>query len=185
MFICLQSTHEVRANLLNKFKNASGVHLLKPIFFEMSRTDERNFCVYTLKEEDHTFDSVTYPSLKRLYMEMNDPTEYNFATTYLDGWTHWKKLQQCEWFMEHLAGWREELEIRIKSRAVADIMNMSMNTQNEGMRYAGNKFLIDGGWKEKTAGAGRPTKDKIKREAERIFQNKSIVDDDLERILNG
>ena len=38
--------------MANRFKNSSGVHLLKPIFFEWDDSEHQT-SIYTLKDQDH------------------------------------------------------------------------------------------------------------------------------------
>lgn len=92
----------------NKFRNSQNNLLTQKLFYERTRASDRSRVLYTLKERDHK----GYPSLKRLYLETGDPTEYLFATTYLDGWEHWKLLSQAKWFQKYFKGWREELRVR-------------------------------------------------------------------------
>ena len=69
----------------NKFKNAVGAHLLKALFYEVSEDGTRVDCLYSLKQEDSPDiqdNSRIYPSIHRLYVEMGDATEYEFAKKY-------------------------------------------------------------------------------------------------------
>lgn len=169
---------------MNKFKNGSGAHLLKPIFYELD-TPEKEVAIYTLKDYDHTVDGVTYPSLRRLYVEMADPTEYSFACTYLDGWSHWKKLCKAPFFKEHLSDWREELEVKLRAAALLKIRETAAADKKES--FQAQKFIVQGGWKtpEDKEKVGRPSKEKIKDEAEKLFLSRSEHDEDFERILGG
>src|SRR5574337_902614 len=74
-----------------KMLDGGGKPLTQSLFLEIGYTEQS---IYTLKEEDYMYEGKLYPSLKRLYLEMEDLTEYEFANTYLLGWKHWKRL--CE-----------------------------------------------------------------------------------------
>jgi len=170
-----------------KFKNASGAHIVKPMFLELDDTDLR-YAQYTLKDYDHTFhNGIVYPSLRRLYVEMGDPTEYEFATTYLDSWVHWKKLSEASFFQEYLPAWREELEVKLRATALHRIKVRASSDEKDS--FAADKILLSGGWKRpesKTSAAsrvGRPTKEKILLEAERMFRDNTDSDVDFERIM--
>ena len=165
-----------------KFKNSSGTHILKQIFFEFSDA-EHQYSVYTLKDYDHEYNGVTYPSLRRLYVECEDPTEYQFATEHLDSWAHWKKLIASNFFKPYLKEWREELEVRLRAKALARIKTRAASNGKDAQQA--DKILLSGGWKtpEEKTGAGRPSKDKIKQEAEKLFQEQSVHDEDYERIF--
>lgn len=168
----------------NKFKNGSGAHLLKPIFYELDNA-EKTFAVYTLKDYDHEAGGVLYPSLRRLYVDLADPTEYSFACTYLDGWSHWKKLCEANWFKEHLREWREELEVKLRAAALLKIRETAAADKKES--FQAQKFIVQGGWKtpEDKEKVGRPSKEKIKDEAEKLFLSSTEHDEDFERILGG
>ena len=52
----------------------------------------------------------------------------------------------------HISEWREELELKLRSQAVRDIMDMSA----EGSSYQASKWLADKGWAKNPV--GRPNK---------------------------
>lgn len=168
----------------NKFKNVNGAWLTRGLFFETCLHNEDNI-MYTLKEYDHEVRGKKLPSLYKLYMEMEDPTEYEFANEYLGGWTHWKKLCDSPFFLEHVTNWREELTIKLKAKALHQIRQKAQDPDNKD-NYQANKFLIDKGWEEKKkGGVGRTTKDKIKQEANKIALTQSEFDEDYNRILGA
>ena len=163
---------------MSKFKTEGGIRYLKGLFFETSR--DKDTIVYTLKDQDHE----GYPSLYRLFLEMEDPTEWRFSQEYLDGWSHWIQLQECNWFKPYVERWRTELELKLKGRALLEIQTTASNEDSKN-HYNANKFLLEGGWKDKpeSRGRGRPkkeAKEEVKATASRLKQ-------DLERItkLNG
>lgn len=168
----------------NKFKNVMGMYLTKALFFEENTTD-RDQVIYTLKDEDHTVGDKVYPSLRKLFVEAEDPTEYNFACEYLGGWAHWKQLSSASFFKPHIKEWREELEIRMRAKALNHI-RVKANTKEDKESFSANKFLVQGQWKsqEEKEKVGRPTKQKIKEEADLLFKAKTEIDDDFERIMN-
>ncbi len=165
----------------SKFKNIQGRLILKPLFFELDDA-EHSFSVYTLKAEDHTFNGITYPSLRRLYIETEDPTEYLFATEHLYSWSHWKDLIQCGWFQPHLREWREELEVRLRAKALLRMKARAEGDTKDSMQA--DKLLIAGGWKtEEEKTRGRPSKQKIIEEAEKLFSADKDVDEDHARLF--
>lgn len=138
----------------NKFKNSMGKWYTRALFFEETEGDKSSV-LYTLKREDH----LTYPSLQRLYLEIADPTEYRFAVQYLDCWAHWELIRDLSWFRPYYAEWQRELEVKIKSRALASIIDTATAEGNPNAYHA-NKYILE--WTEKPAGAlkrGRPSKD--------------------------
>lgn len=166
------------------FKNASGAWLLKPLFYEYT-TDGKDRVLYTMKTEDHEVviendfgepEVRVYPSLRRLYMEMGDESEFLFAQTYFGGWPHWKRLLTCSWFLDHLSEIREELAARNAAENLIAIRSKAKDGN-----FQANKYLLEQGWKPK-GDVGRPTKDRIRREAEKLSKNDSEVHADFERV---
>lgn len=166
----------------SKFKNSSGTHLLKPIFYELDEQGRPN-AQFSLKPHDSTFEGVVYPSLRRLYVELEDPTEYLFSETYLDGWTHWKKLSSASFFQEHLTEWREELDIRLRAKSLVRIKARAEGNQKDSL--TADKILLSGGWKTEESKVGRPTKEKIQNEAEKLIRERTVFDEDYDRILGS
>lgn len=160
------------------FKNDVGAYLLGGMFFEQTMADKRQV-IYTLKDRDH----LGYPSLYRLYMEEDDPTEYHFATRHLDGWAHWERLVECTWFIPYLERWRRELEVRFRARALLNIRAVAGNPDSK-EAYQANKFLVGQGWKEggPRRRPGQPSKEEIKTEATRLAQISQNLASDFERI---
>jgi hypothetical protein len=149
------------------------------LFFETTLAD-KSTVLYTLKDEDH----LGYPSLYRLFMEFEDVTEWEFAQAYMDGWEHWQMLCACTWFKPYVTRWRQELELKLKAKALKAIR---AEAEGEGkMSYAANKFLMEGGWKEKDTsakpGRGRPVKDNSEKEAILEKEAKLRVNEDFERL---
>lgn len=160
------------------FYNAIGHFFLRELFFETTNADKTNV-VYTLKKRDHTYNGITYKSLYLLYMQENDPTEYRFATKYLANWDHWLRLQECPWFKEHLESWRNELEVRMKSQALAKIMAESKAGGKEA--FSASKYLLEKGWEPKNT-KGRPSKEDIKAAAKDQLESLQRVTNDAERL---
>jgi len=146
------------------------------MFFEMTPADKSQV-LYTLKNQDHQ----GFLSLYRLYMETGDPTEYRFAIAYLDGWEHWKQLSECNWFKPFVEKWREELQLRLASEALNRIISEAQSDRRES--FAANKYLLEKGWQPKGADkVGRPSKEAIKHQAERMVQDRSRIELDFNRI---
>ena len=166
----------------SKFKTPQGRRLTQGLFYETTLAD-KSTVVYTLKEQDHE----GYPSLKRLYLECGDPTEHRFATSYLDGWSHWEMLIAAEWFQPHVSQWRKELELKIKSAALFQIQEEATNDLSKS-KFAANKFLLEGGWKPKgetqASRRGRPSKQEVMDEARKMAEERDLVEDAFRRVVN-
>jgi hypothetical protein len=134
-----------------RFLDDIGRPLTQSLFLEIGYSDS---ALYTLKEFDHEYKGKTYPSAKRLYMELEDPTEYEFATKYFLNWNHWLRICENKILATHINQWRDELEVKLRSRAVR--MNIASAAAGN---YQAAKWLADRGWL--TRGAGRPSKAEV------------------------
>lgn len=137
-------------------KDVKGRPLTQSLFLEINYDPE--VAVYTLKDYDHEYDGKIYPSLKRLYLNMEDPVEYEFASTYLLGWKHWLRICENKLFKDTVEEWREELQLKIRSQAIKDIIDMTADEKS----FQAAKWLADRGWDKRRA--GRPSKEEIAKE---------------------
>ena len=138
---------ELMIDTMGKFRTQS-------LFLELGYGDE---AVYTFKDQDHELNGKKYISLKRLYLEMEDPTEYEFAIACFVNWKHWQRLCENKLIRRYIDEWRDELEVKLRSRGVKS----ALFAAQEG-NYQAAKWLADRGWS--TRGAGRPTKAEVERE---------------------
>lgn len=142
----------------NLLIDTMGRPLTQSLFLEVGYNTQ--FAIYTLKDNDFHYKGKDYPSLKRLFLEHEDPTEYDFANTYLLGWNHWKRLNDNKMLQDHFEEWRQELELKIRSQAVRDVM--SICSENSQGSFQAAKWLADKGWDKR--GPGRPSKDEVEHE---------------------
>lgn len=170
-------------------KNSMGNHYRKSLFYEMRGPGE---ATYTLKDRDHQVEvtlpsgevkSKLYLSLYRLYMELGDLTEYQFANKYLDGWSQWCKLLEANWFKPFISRWRTELELKFKAEALQRVIEEARDGGKN--TFSANKFLIEKGWIDKAAEEtrrGRPSKADIARAAAEQAFSHHQVDEDYKRL---
>ena len=131
--------------------------MTQALFLEIGYQEDK--AVYTLKDQDHEYKGNTYPSLKRLFLEMEDVTEYEFANKYLLGWSHWKRMNENKALRKHFEEWREELELRLRAQGIRAIIDQSCD--DKGFQAA--KYLAEKGWDKNKV--GRPSKhDKLREE---------------------
>src|SRR5574343_1660601 len=100
-----------RADLVDN----TGKPLTQSLFLE---TGYSIFAVYSLKDDHYTYNGKLYPSLKKLFIEMEDPMEYDFANQYLLGWKHWQRMNANKMLRTHFDEWREELEYRLRCKGI-------------------------------------------------------------------
>jgi hypothetical protein len=137
-----------------QFVDSAGKPMTQSLFLEIGYTEQ---AVYTLKDQDYLYEGKWYPSLKKLYLQTEDPTEYEFATLYLLNWRHWQRLCENKVLRKHIDEWRDELEVKLRSKGVKEVMRSALAGN-----YQAAKFLADRGWD--TRGAGRPSKAEVEHE---------------------
>lgn len=162
------------------WRNSRGAYRTSDLFYEMNTSEYPSY--YTIKTNDHTVDGVTYPSLKRLYLEEEDITEFDFANKYFDGFEHWERFANSPRTKPYVDQWRKELVLKIKARCLKGIIHDAVKDN----KYEANKFLITNGWVDKdTEGKkvrGRPSKEEIKQELYRQAEVEKELEEDLNRI---
>lgn len=144
------------------------------------------YAIYTLKDWDSTTkDGKPLKSLKQLYLQENDLTEYDFARKHFVNWDHWQTVSKSWYLKDHVAKWREELEIRITTDALKMIQAEAISESK--FAYNANRYLADKGWKPKEEkatkkGAGRPSKASIAEETARLVSESHDIEKDLIRL---
>jgi hypothetical protein len=161
----------------SKLKDSRGRPLTQSLFLEVGYNTE--YAVYTQKDNDYEYKGKLYPSLKKLYLEHEDPTEYDFATTYLLGWQHWQRIVRNKVFSKMVEEWREELELKLRSQAVREILDQSQT--DKGFQAA--KWIADKGWDKRSA--GRPSNADIERETKIQANINEEYNADVVRLING
>ncbi|SHH47151.1 hypothetical protein SAMN05444169_7620 [Bradyrhizobium erythrophlei] len=161
---------------MSKFKNTMGARLTKALFYETTNLDKSSV-IYTLKDEDH----LGYPSLRQLYLAEGDPTEFKFAVSHLDGWDHWTDLCESSWFKPYLSRWRNELELKIKSAALARIMVEAKTASKNS--FMANRYLVERAWESRhESKVGRPSKAAIREAAHEQASDAARIAKDFERL---
>lgn len=137
-----------------RFLDSMNKPLTQALFLERGYSE---YALYTLKDVDHEYKGHVYPSIKKLYLEIADPTEYRFVEACFLNWRHWLRLCENVLIREHIDEWRSELEIKLRSEAVRQAIDHAKNGTFQAARW-----LADRGWTN--PGAGRPSKSDIERE---------------------
>jgi 5-methylcytosine-specific restriction endonuclease McrA len=78
--------------------------------------------LFSLKLED---DKDGLISLKRIYLETCDPTEYRFAVGLFKDPRHWQRLCVLDWFSPFVERWRWELRAKLRAQAVDNLIKLS------------------------------------------------------------
>lgn len=138
--------------------------------------------LYTLRDKEHKHNGQVYPSLYKLYMEMSDITEYDFANTYFESYQHWKLVCDHPEIKPYIDRWRAELELKVKSMALKEIIAQA-NAEDPKKRLEASKYLYEKVYVTKET-KGRPSKQQIKEEAMKQAMLSNTILDDHERILS-
>lgn len=155
----------------------TGNYITQSLFLELSYTDT-SLCLYTLKENDWEYNGKVYPSIKRLYLEIADPTEYQFAKVCFEGWNHWKRMfEKTNLLKPYIEDWRAELEVKLRSDGVRGMLDSALNGNPKSAQWLADKGFVEGGKK-----AGRPSRKSKQDEAVFKEQVQQQYGSDLERL---
>ena len=157
-------------------KDVRGQYRTKSLFYEFRLPDYPY--LFTLKDYDLTIDdsdsssgSSIVPSLRQIYIDLNDPTEAMIATQIFPVWEHWDSMTRLVWFKDLVQTWREELEIKVRADALLQLRLQSQTSTSAA------QFLAKGSWKDTK---GRPTK----AEKERQLKRETLISDEVDELYN-
>jgi hypothetical protein len=147
---------------ISKLRTSNNIPKTQALFYEKSKGKLYDNPVFTLdrpfdlcySETENTKEQYFW-SLRRLYLEAEDPHEYQFATTTLGSWDHWVKLCSSGFFIPHIEAWREELSIKLASKGVLGLLNKAYDGD-----VTANKFLASKEWHKIHQKLEAKTKDK-------------------------
>ena len=153
--------------------DSSGKPLTQSLFLETTYSDS---AIYSLKDDDYIYKEKYYPSIKRLYLEMEDISEYAFANKYFLGWDHWKRIAANKLFTAHVESWRNELNLKLVARG----NKLMMAKASEGNLQA-IKWLADRGWDVNKV--GRPSKQDVENTKKTIAKREIEYTNDFNRLM--
>lgn len=157
------------------FRDSRGNFITQGLFIDFNFDDK--FAVYSMSDEDREYKGVVYPSLKKLYLEESDPTEYRFANKYLYSWAHWQRICANKILGKQIAEWREELEYKLRAEAVK-----AMREKAAAGDTTAAKWLSDKGWEGSKR--GRPSKAEIAKNKAKEKEFEKEMAEDLSRIVH-
>jgi len=146
------------------------------LFLE-TRTNDSYPPLYTFESEDKEHPEYgKLISIRKIYLEANDPTEYSVAMAIVDSWDHWQRICASKKVGPYIKQLRDELEVKMRSQAIHEMAKIS--TQGvKGLSAA--RWLAEGSWKGKR---GRPKKAEVERQMKIDAKIQSEVDEDFSRI---
>ena len=166
----------------NRFKNDQGQRYTRRLFLEASYGfNDKSPVLYTLKDKDYE----GYPSLYRLYLEEEDPTELSFARKYFDGYDHWLMISEAQWFKPIIDAWRKELDLVIQKKTLQNILSIAQDKTHKNYLEA-NKLLLSQPWRarkgQKSPVRGRPTNDEVIGKLKEVAAEEKALSLDYQRM---
>lgn len=139
---------------MNRFRTRS---LFKEMWKSGSGRDQDP--IFSLRADD---DQDGLISLKRIYLEVGDPTEYRFAVGLFRDPRHWRTLCGLEWFSPFVERWRWELRASLRAKAVDNLIRLSEDNLAAIKTLATEDFVYQSYLDESPVKkrVGRPNKEK-------------------------
>lgn len=158
------------------YKSDQGQWLTRALFFDLMQDVRLEDWVYqpvfTLYE-----DRKGYINARKTFVELGDPTGYQWAMKYLGDWNHWLKLMKAPWFVAAYETWISELNTKLKSEAIGTIREIAAVEGKSQLPAA--RFLAE---LEKSSQRGRPSKAEVDANLKRQTKVLEQEDEDLARI---
>lgn len=160
----------------SKMKAVKGQYLTQSLFVEIGY--DYDTAIYSLKDEDMVHEGKTYPSIKRLYLEAEDVTEYIFATKYFINWEHWERICKNGLLAPHVQRWREDLARYLEAIGIQEVINAATTDNN----FQAAKWLAEKGWTKEQRKAGRPSKTEVDRHIKEAQNQQDEYAEDFEKV---
>lgn len=164
------------------FRSAGGNLFLNRLFYEQCHlSNDYSSCLFTTGDEHFVLEDVIAPgevpvySFKQLYLDVSDPTGYEFAARYLENYEHLMRLKRSGSFREFINRVEEELSVKMISAGIKEIAGLASKGN-----YNASKYLADAGFAPTKR--GRPGKDEVERERKIQAKAKDDVMRDAERL---
>lgn len=155
------------------FKDAVGRWRTKSLFYEANDYQIEN-AIFTLGDEDVTIKGKALISLRKRFVESNDPTGYMISQEFLGGYSHWDAICKSSLRTE-VEKWQDELEVKLRSIGLLNAINSAISGN-----FNASKFLAEKGWSKRVA--GRPTNEEVERAAKQEAKLTSAFEDDMKRL---
>jgi hypothetical protein len=144
----------------------------------MKARDDKYQSFYTLSD----YDRKGHLSMRRLYMEISDPTEYRVGVALLGDYRHWQHLCSLSWFKPYVEKWRMELREKVNSEAVEALREIVKDPKN-GSRVPAARMLLEKPWEKGTTLRGRPSKDEVEGYKQQVAQDAQEQEEDYKRLF--
>jgi 5-methylcytosine-specific restriction endonuclease McrA len=142
-------------------KDKMGRFRTRSLFKEMWKLNPNQDMppLFSLKADD---DEDGLISIKRIYLDMLDPTEYRFAVGLFRDPKHWRHLCGLDWFKTYLDQWRWELRAKLRAQAIDNLIRLSEDNLTAIKTLATEDFIYQSYLEETPPKrrVGRPNKEK-------------------------
>lgn len=155
----------------DKWRGFGNKFLTEGLFLE--HHNDVDAVLYTTSTSDKRYKGRFIPSLHKLYVELEDVSEWNFANLYFANYEHWLLVKAKPFFKEYYAAMVEELNAKLRGKAIKQMLDQLAAGEAS---QATLKYLADNDYIPK-ASVGRPKKKKQEDKAKL-----SIISNDLARI---
>lgn len=159
----------------NKFKLARGGWMTKSLFAEFT-VNNGPPPVFSLRG-----DAEGFPSLKNLFIELNDHTGVLLAEQYLGGWEHWEALMENQWFSDEVQRWKRQVLARMEREAVDVVKVIASDEGNKG-QLAAARLLLDISAPKEPNKRGRPSKEEVSNQLKQEAEREKTLLEDAQRI---
>lgn len=150
----------------DKWRGFGNKFLTEGLFLE--HCTNHDAVLYTTSTSDKRYKGKFVPSLHKLYVELEDVSEWNFANLYFGNYEHWLLVKSKPFFQEYYAAMVEELNAKLRGKAIKQMLDQVSEGEAS---QATLKYLADNDYIPK-ASAGRPKKKK-----EKAKPNLQVVED--------
>lgn len=116
---------------------------------------------------------------RKTFVEIGDPTGYEWALKYLGDWSHFLRLLDTPWFHEAYEVWSNELREKQTAEALSVIRKIALDSENK-QQLPAAKYIAGRDW-EKPA-RGRPSANEVQGELKKAIRHIEAEREDLERI---
>lgn len=146
----------------DKLHSSNGNKLTTSLFEELARDDVAAKPIFKLSD------------WRKVYVKLEDPTGYQAALELIGDWEHWCALMASPAFAKEVAKWNAEIEVRLRSHAVLQLVKQSKLPTGT----AAAKWLAEAGFatrdkrktkdKEEDAAASKELRGKVSEDAKRL-----------------
>jgi hypothetical protein len=158
-------------------KDNQGRYRTKSLFLEYGVSKYPSY--FTMADADKD----GHISVRRLYMEFEDPTEFRIGEALVGDFRHWQVLCELSWFKPHVHKWRIELQAKMESLAVLALKE-TVQDKKSSSRVQAARLILDRPWEKKDAPLrGRPSKTEIAGYKKEIVKESEETDEDYERMF--